>query len=109
MRATPWLTFGGVVDHLTPAISRPDDETFIGDRFEAADVPGLLQQPDFVRYQAIADLNYRSRAAIRVGADDICSHISASTSGTCSATPSTASTSTCSSTSRCCEIAACWR
>jgi hypothetical protein len=59
VRATPWLTFSGVVDYLTPAISRPEDETFIGDRFEAADVPGLLQQPHFVRYQAIADLNYR--------------------------------------------------
>jgi hypothetical protein len=59
VRATPWLTFGGGIDYLTPSISPRDVARSIETVFDPADVPGLVQQPDFIRYQAYADLNYR--------------------------------------------------
>jgi len=59
VRVRPWLAFSGGVDHLTPRIrpgdgARPIDSVFIG-----SEVPGLAGQSDFIRYEALADLNYR--------------------------------------------------
>lgn len=59
VRAAPWLTFGGGVDLLTPRISPADSGRSIADVFDVSAVPGAAEQPDFVRYQASADVNYR--------------------------------------------------
>jgi hypothetical protein len=59
VRAAPWLAFGGAVDYLTPDISPPNKGRAIADVFDVNAIPGLRDQPAFVRYQAFADLNYR--------------------------------------------------
>lgn len=41
VRPVSWFSFGGGLDHLSPRVST------------------LPRQPDFVRYEAVADLNYR--------------------------------------------------
>jgi outer membrane protein assembly factor BamA len=59
VRVLPALTVGGGLDYLTPSVSARDASQTITALFDPADVPGLLEQPDFLRYQASADLNYR--------------------------------------------------
>ncbi len=59
IRPMRWLTVGGGLDYLTPQISTSADGQTIGALFDDASAPGLAVQPDFVRYQAFADLNYR--------------------------------------------------
>jgi outer membrane protein assembly factor BamA len=61
IRPTPWLSFGGKVDLLTPDISRGNasaPQSVVG-LFDASQVPGVGEQPDFIRYEVFADLNYR--------------------------------------------------
>lgn len=58
VRATPWLSVGAGVDYLTPHVATSGDRT-IDTLFEDVSAPGLGAQPDFVRYQVFADLNYR--------------------------------------------------
>jgi outer membrane protein assembly factor BamA len=58
---TPWLLAGGGVEYLAPDISAgtdsrfPDTVTAIDPRF----APGLVEQPDFLRYEGRLDLDYR--------------------------------------------------
>ena len=60
VRATPWLSIGGRIEHLTPRIGRgASGAPSIDDLFEASQVPGLVRQPDFLRYEIFADLNSR--------------------------------------------------
>jgi outer membrane protein assembly factor BamA len=59
VRARPWLTFGGGVDYLMPDITASNKGRTIGTLFDDATAPGLAVQPDFVRYQGFAELNYR--------------------------------------------------
>jgi len=61
-RLTPWLSAGGAVEYLSPRISPgtddryPDTVTAIDPRFAA----GLLEQPDYMRYEGRVDLDYRN-------------------------------------------------
>jgi hypothetical protein len=60
VRPRPWLTIAGRVERLAPEVepgSGPGGP--VHDRFNSAQVAGLLEQPDFNRYEAVADLNYR--------------------------------------------------
>jgi Omp85 superfamily domain len=59
VRPKPWLTVGGGLDYLTPHLIGSDDGVGIDERFTEATAPGLSAQPDFMRYHAFADLNYR--------------------------------------------------
>jgi hypothetical protein len=53
-----WLAFGGGIDYLTPRIDAGRSQP-IGRLFDDATAPGLSMQPDFVRYEAFGELNYR--------------------------------------------------
>ena len=59
IRPAPWLAFGGGVAYLTPSVGPGSGERPIGDRFDAAEAPGLDAQPDFVRYELSAEVNTR--------------------------------------------------
>ena len=59
VRPRPWLAFGGGVDYLTPHITASNKGRTIGTLFDDTTAPGLAVQPDFVRYQGFAELNYR--------------------------------------------------
>jgi hypothetical protein len=59
VRPVDWFTLGGRLDYLTPRISGGTNGRPIERLFDEATAPGLAAQPDFVRYEAIADLNYR--------------------------------------------------
>ncbi|MBI3050791.1 MAG: BamA/TamA family outer membrane protein [Acidobacteria bacterium] len=54
-----WLTLGGGLNYLTPRVSTTRDGRRIDALFNDASAPGLRAQPDFVRYEAFAALNYR--------------------------------------------------
>ena len=59
VRPVPWFSVGGGLDYLTPNISTLGEQQTIRTRFDNGVAPGLDAQPDYVRYQAFADLNYR--------------------------------------------------
>lgn len=54
-----WLAFGGGIDYLTPRIDAGRERPSIGGLFGDATASGLRMQPDFVRYEAFGELNYR--------------------------------------------------
>jgi hypothetical protein len=54
-----WFSLGGSVDHLSPSISASPEAGFILSVFTPEQVPGAIAQPDFLRYEAVADLNHR--------------------------------------------------
>jgi hypothetical protein len=55
----PWFTISGTGDYLSPRISAYDETGDIGARFDDATAPGLAGQPDYMRYEASADVNFR--------------------------------------------------
>ena len=59
VRVRPWLAFSGGVDLLTPRIRPGDGARPIDSVFTGSEVPGLAGQSNFIRYEALADLNYR--------------------------------------------------
>ena len=54
-----WLTLSGNGDFLSPRIAPGGEEGTIVARFNAFEAPGLFEQPDFMRYEAAADVNLR--------------------------------------------------
>jgi outer membrane protein assembly factor BamA len=54
-----WLALGGGLDYLTPRIDAGRVGPPINRLFDDATAPGLRLQPDFVRYEAFGELNYR--------------------------------------------------
>ena len=54
-----WFTLAGAVDSLNPSVSTDDSPDTITSVFSDADAPGLSFQPNFVRYETSADVNYR--------------------------------------------------
>lgn len=59
VRATPWLIVTARVDHLAPDVSAGEGGRSIERLFDATDAPGLDAQPDFFRYELVAEANYR--------------------------------------------------
>ena len=60
VRPTSWLTIRGGGDFLNPRINatRGEDES-ISSRFDDPSAPGLVEQPDFMRYEGAVDVNLR--------------------------------------------------
>jgi hypothetical protein len=60
VRPTSWLTFSGSADFLNPRVeTATDDAEWIGSRFDDSTAPGLIDQPDFMRYETAIDVNFR--------------------------------------------------
>jgi Omp85 superfamily domain len=60
VRPAGWLSVAGRLERQSPKVQRGSGRGgALHDRFEAAQVPGLLEQPDFNRYEVVADVNYR--------------------------------------------------
>ena len=60
VRPVPWFTVSGKVDYLTPSVDPgASGHRSIHDLFFPSAVPGLDVQPDFLRYEASADVNLR--------------------------------------------------
>jgi hypothetical protein len=55
----PWLAFGGGADYLTPRVRADEDDRRLDALFGEGRAPGLTTQPDFLRYEGFAELNYR--------------------------------------------------
>jgi hypothetical protein len=56
---TRWFSLGGSVDHLSPAIAAGSEAGSLLSVFTPDEAPGVLAQPQFLRYEAVADLNHR--------------------------------------------------
>jgi outer membrane protein assembly factor BamA len=56
---TRWLTFGAGVDYMAPRTSGSGDGRTLSERFDATEAPGLGVPTDFMRYEAVAAVNYR--------------------------------------------------
>jgi hypothetical protein len=58
---TPWLSARGAVEYLAPDVSRGTDSRFPDtvSVFDPRFTPGLTEQPDFMRYEGLLDLDYR--------------------------------------------------
>jgi hypothetical protein len=54
-----WFSVGASADHLSPAITSSPEAGSILSVFAPGQAPGVLAQPDFMRYEAVADLNHR--------------------------------------------------
>lgn len=59
VRPVPWLSLGAGVDYLTPSIGPGRGVRTIDQLFDARQAPGLDAQPDFIRYELLADINAR--------------------------------------------------
>jgi outer membrane protein assembly factor BamA len=59
VRPKRWLSVGTGVDYLTPHVSTLGDGRRIDALFNEQTAPGLAVQPNFLRYELFADLNYR--------------------------------------------------
>jgi hypothetical protein len=60
VRPRRWLTVAGRVERLAPKVEPGSGHGGpVHDRFNPTQIPGLLEQPDFNRYETTLDLNYR--------------------------------------------------
>ena len=64
VRPLPWLAIGGRVEGIWPEIRSGRSSRFpsIESRFDDAEAPGLTAQPDFLRYQALLDIEIPAAA-----------------------------------------------
>jgi hypothetical protein len=67
VKPTPFTTFGGAIDFVTPRVGRGRSDVPIQERFSAGDVPGIGGRADFVRTSAFAELDYRQPKNARQG------------------------------------------
>jgi hypothetical protein len=59
VRPTGWLNLSAGVDHLQPTIDATAEPDSLLSRFDPSQAPGVLVQPDFLRYSAMVDVNMR--------------------------------------------------
>jgi hypothetical protein len=59
VRPVPWLSVGAAVDRLAPAIEAGAEPGEILSVFDSLQAPGVLDQPDYLRYEGSIDVNYR--------------------------------------------------
>jgi hypothetical protein len=59
VRPRPWLSIGGGLAVLDPRIDGGRGGRPIHIRFSPGETPGSLMQPNYLRYEAFADVNYR--------------------------------------------------
>jgi hypothetical protein len=62
-RPLPWLSMGGTVEHLSPRIDGGDAGASLERVFDISTIPGFSVQPDFLRTEVFADVNYREPRA----------------------------------------------
>jgi outer membrane protein assembly factor BamA len=60
VKPVSWLTVGTRAEYFKPRLARGEDKLFpsVHDLFTVDQAPGLEEQPDFLRYEGFADLNY---------------------------------------------------
>jgi hypothetical protein len=58
-RPARWLSISGTTDYLTPDVHSGPEPGRIGSLFDDRSAPGLFDEPDFVRYDATLDVNFR--------------------------------------------------
>jgi hypothetical protein len=54
-----WLSLSGTGQYLTPRVAAYAESGSIGSLFDNQSAPGLARQPDYMRYEAMADVNFR--------------------------------------------------
>jgi hypothetical protein len=59
VRPVPWFSLGGRIDYLLPTVSGGGEGRSIEQLFGDREAPGLAAQPDFLRTEARATVNYR--------------------------------------------------
>jgi outer membrane protein assembly factor BamA len=59
VRPTTWLNLSAGVDHLQPTIDATTEEGSLLSVFDPSQAPGVLEQPDYLRYAAMVDVNMR--------------------------------------------------
>jgi hypothetical protein len=59
VRPTTWLNLSAGIDHLQPNIDTTTEPGSLLSVFDPSQAPGVLQQPDYLRYSAMVDVNYR--------------------------------------------------
>jgi len=59
VRPTTWLNLSAGIDHLQPNISATTEPDSLLSVFTPSQAPGVLDQPDFLKYAAMLDVNYR--------------------------------------------------
>ena len=64
VRPLPWIVLGGRIEGIWPEVRSGRSSRFpsIESRFDDAGAPGLAVQPDFLRYQALLDLEIPAAA-----------------------------------------------
>lgn len=62
VRLLPWLRVSSSVERLMPRIGLGQSSQFpsVEEVFDVSDIPGFSEQPDFMRYELVADANYRT-------------------------------------------------
>jgi hypothetical protein len=62
VRPTPWFRFSSGIEYLKPDIGPGESSQFpsVDELFDVSLVPGFTEQPDFIRYDVLADVNYRT-------------------------------------------------
>jgi outer membrane protein assembly factor BamA len=58
-RPTGWLNLGGSVEHLSPTIASSAEPGRILSIFDPLELPGVLAQPHFFKYEATVNVNTR--------------------------------------------------
>jgi hypothetical protein len=59
VRPMNWLNLSAGVDHLQPTIEATTEPGSLLSVFDPSQAPGVLEQPDYFRYAAMVDVNYR--------------------------------------------------
>lgn len=59
LRPTAWLNLSAGLDHLQPTIDATTEPGSLLSVFDPSQAPGVLEQPDYLRYSAGADVNMR--------------------------------------------------
>jgi hypothetical protein len=59
VRPTTWLNLSAGIDHLQPTIDATTEPGSLLSVFDPSQAPGVLDQPDYLRYSAMVDVNMR--------------------------------------------------
>jgi outer membrane protein assembly factor BamA len=59
VRPMTWLNLSAGIDHLQPNINTTTEPGSLLSVFDPSQAPGVLEQPDYLRYTAMVDVNYR--------------------------------------------------
>jgi hypothetical protein len=62
VRMAPWAVLGQRIEYSTPSVrgGGASDLPSVGDRFDDAEAPGLVEQPDFLTLETFLSVDYRA-------------------------------------------------